>query len=105
MSKAKEKVRHEFLAIIMIGMGSSFARGPDRDDTIRRVVSIAFSDWRTLFDLSEKEVSVNVYDVTGRTSIWWDAQGVHSSEDEALGPIPPGEVVTRTFPKAPRKRR
>lgn len=88
----------EWLAIILIGAGSSFARGADREEQINRAVRIAFSDWRTLFDLAGQEVSVNVYDVTGRSNVWWDHLGLHSDEDEALGPIPQGEVVKRRFP-------
>lgn len=96
--------KQDWLAIILIGCGSSFARGPDRQDCIDRVVRMAVSDWSSLFDLAGKEAVVNVYDVTGRSEVWWEARGVFSKEDAELGPVPQGEVVRTTFPTRRRRR-
>jgi hypothetical protein len=100
----REAEKRDWLAIILIGAGSSFARGPDREDTIRRVVSICASDWGGLFDLSEKPVSVNVYDVTGFEKVWWDHAGVHTADDPKDDAELPHEVVQRTFPKRKARR-
>lgn len=67
----------DFLAIIMVGAGSSFARGPDRDDVVARVKRTVVSDWSSLFDLKGKEATVNLVDVTGHDEVWWDDRGVH----------------------------
>lgn len=75
--KNGKQSRRDFLAIIMVGAGSSYARGPDREDCIRRVKHFAVSDWKTLFDLKGKEATVNVVEVTGHESVWWDSRGVH----------------------------
>lgn len=88
----------DYLAIIMIGPGgSSYARGADREDTIARAVRIAFDDWSRLYDLSGKDVTVHVYDVTGRDQVRWDPTGVFEvGSDEPIAKL---EAVTRTFPK------
>jgi len=67
----------DYLAIILVGCGSSYARGSDRQDCIDRVRKIAVSDWKTLFNLKGKEATVNVVDVTGHDDVWWDSRGVH----------------------------
>lgn len=96
MSKAKAELRPDFLAIIVVGAGSSYARGPDRTDCIERVKRTVVSDWKTLFDLAGKEVTVNVVDVTGYDDLWWDSRGVHieGHPDVAL----PIEQVKVTLP-------
>lgn len=71
------KSRRDFLAIIMIGAGSSYARGPDREDCIKRVKRIAVSDWGSIFKLKGEEATVNVVEVTGHESVWLDSRGVH----------------------------
>ena len=101
MSKAKEELRPDFLAIIMVGAGSSYARGPDRQDCIERVKRAAVSDWQTLFDLAGKEATVNVVEVTGHDSVWWDSVGVHveGQPDLAL-PIEQVKVTLSTLADA-----
>jgi hypothetical protein len=92
----------DYLAIIMMPMGgSSYARGPDRQDCIDRVGKIAVSDWSSLFDCGGKPCKVNVFDVTGHDKVWWDAQGVHVNDPDVVLPV---ELVDVTLPKA-RKRR
>ena len=86
----------DYLAIILIGAGSTFARGTDRDDTARRCVSICASDWGGLYDLAEKDVQVNVFDVTGHDKVWWDSRGLWSGETQL---DVPKEVETWTFAK------
>lgn len=102
MKKANAPAR-DFLAIILIGMGSSYARGPDKDDQIERVVKIAFSDWSSLYDLAGKEVSVNVYEIPdGIDSVWWDERGVFAEGRKE--PLERLELVKREFPAKRRRR-
>jgi hypothetical protein len=71
------KGARDYIAIILVGAGSSYARGPDKADCIERVKRIAVSDWQTLFKLDGEEATVNVVDVTGHDEVWWDTVGVH----------------------------
>jgi len=93
--------KKDWLAIILIGAGSSYARGPDREDTISRCGKIAVSDWSTLYDLAGKETTVNVVDVTGHDEVWWDSRGVWSGDKLIEASV---EQVTVTLPKAKRRR-
>ena len=86
----------DFIAIILVGAGSSYARGPDREDCIERVKRAAVSDWQSLFDLAGKEATVNVADVTGHDEVWWDSLGVHVKGDPE--PALPIEQVKVTLP-------
>lgn len=88
------KGARDFLAIILVGAGSSFARGPDKADCIARVKKIAKSDWSTLFDLAGKKATINVVDVTGHDEVWWDSRGVHVKGDpEPSLPVEQVEVT------------
>jgi hypothetical protein len=77
-------MKQEFLAILLVGAGSSHARGPDLEDTIKRCGRIAVSDWSSLFDLGGKEAQINVYDVTGQDDLFWDERGVHPKSDPSV---------------------
>lgn len=90
----ESKGARDFIAIIMVGAGSSFARGPDKADCIARVRKTARSDWSSLFDLAGKKATVNVVDVTGYEKVWWDSRGVHVDADpEPALPIERVEVT------------
>ena len=95
--------KKDFLAIMMIGAGSSYARGPDRQDTIDRCAKIAVSDWGSLYDMSGKETTINVVDVTGYEKIWWDSRGVHTAEDPKDDAVLPVEQVKVTLHKHRRR--
>jgi len=81
MSAAKD-----YIAIILIGGGSSWARDPDPERAIARVAKIFKSDWKSLFKLDGVEVRVNLWDVTGNESVHWDDCGMHG-DCEADHPI------------------
>lgn len=87
--------KSDFLAIILIASGSSHARGPDKEDCISRVQRIFVDDWSSLFDVSGKEATIGVYDVTGFDEVYWDHRGVHSG-DKTFEPI---ELRKVTLPK------
>ncbi len=84
----------EYLVVLLVGMGgSSYARGPDKQAQIDRCLQFAQSDWRGFLKPGKHEVTVNVWDVTGRTDIWWDTRGAFTKEDDTLGPLPAPELV------------
>jgi hypothetical protein len=101
MTKTKPE---DYLAIILIGAGSSYARGPDKQDAIDRVAKIAASDWSGLYDLDGKECTVNVFTVTGHEKVWWDDQGVHTADDPKDDAELPSEQVKVTL-SVPKRRR
>lgn len=88
----------DWLAIVLVGVGgSSYARGPDKFDTMKRVERICQSDWGSMIKPGTHKVTAYVYDVSGRSKLWWDTRGVFSDEDEALGPVPEGEPFEITL--------
>jgi hypothetical protein len=98
--------KRDFLVIALIGAGSSYARGPDLDDCVKRLGKIIVSDWGSLYDVGGKPCSVNCYDVTGHDSIYWDGRGVHAkvegSENVTLDRL---ELRQITLPPNKKKRR
>jgi hypothetical protein len=90
--------KKDYLAIILVGAGSSYARGPDRDDCIARVSRMVVADWSSLYDVAGKEATVNVFDVTGHESVWWDSRGVHTADDPADDAELTNEQVVVTLP-------
>jgi hypothetical protein len=80
--------------------GGSWARGKDPDDVAKRAVGIFYADWKSLFDLSGKDVSVDVYDVTGHDKVTWDAACIYGDNHEAK--ITKLENRTLRFPKGKR---
>lgn len=93
-------MKSDFLAIILIMTGSSYARGPDKEDCISRVSKTFVSDWSSLFDVAGKEATVGVYDVTGHESLYWDARGVWvnnpDGEDFLIQPLELRKVTLPT---------
>lgn len=84
----------DYIAIILVGSGSSFARGPDKEDCVARVKKTVVSDWSSLFKLKGSKATVNVVDVTGHDEVWWDDRGVHVEGDpEPALPIEKVEVT------------
>jgi hypothetical protein len=96
-------MKQEFLAILLVGAGSSHARGPDLEDTIKRCSRIAVDDWSSLFDLGGKEAQINVYDVTDHEALFWDERGVHPESDPSKS-IDRLELRTVTLPQPKRRR-
>lgn len=76
-----DTIKRDFLAIVLIGAGSSYARGPDLEDCVKRVGRCVVDDWSTLYDVAGKPCDVNLYEVTGHESVFWDGLGVHPSEE------------------------
>lgn len=69
----------DYLAIIIVGAGSSYARGPDKADCIERVKRQVVFDWSSLFDVEGKPATVNVVEAEDKR-VWWDARGVFAED-------------------------
>ena len=87
----------DYLAIVLIGGGSSYGRGPTEDEAVKLATTYLVSDWKHLYNLSGAEVKVNLYEVTGNDQVWWDDCGVHA-DNEAEHPIKTLEMRTVTLP-------
>jgi hypothetical protein len=94
-------MKHDYLAIIYIGGGSSWGRAPVKETAIKNAIT-ALRDWRSLFKVADVEVTVNVVDVTGYGQVTWSHHGFDgvnekTGKDEHFDP--PVELVKRTTPK------
>lgn len=96
--------KKDYLAVILIGAGSSYARGPDREDCIARVKKMVVQDWSSLFEVAGKEATVNVVDVTGHEKVWWDHSGFHTNADPAKDAKLDVEYLNVTLPEKRRER-
>ena len=87
----------DYLAIILLGGGSSWARGPDAEKAITDVTKQVKSDWGRLFNLEGVEVRVNLWDITGNDVVYWDDCGMHADNQEQF-PITKVETRIITLP-------
>ena len=89
--------KKDYLAIILVGAGSSYARGPDRQDCIERVKRMVVLDWSSLFDVAGKPATVNVVEA-GDDRVWWDARGVYAEDAQRRSRTLDVEQVEVTLP-------
>jgi hypothetical protein len=71
----------DYIAICLIGGGSSYGRDSSKDKAIAVCKRHMEQDWSQLFDLHGKEAKINVYDITGHDSVFWDYRGIHPNND------------------------
>jgi hypothetical protein len=94
----------DYLVVTLIGAGSSYARGPDLEDCLKRLGKIIASDWGSLYDVAGKECQVNVFDVTGHDDLYWDGRGVHTTVDGKEVTLDRLDLRTITIPATKRRR-
>ena len=68
----------EYLAFILIGAGSTWGRDTDKEKAIASALD-QLRGWDQYFDVYDREVRVNVIDVTGFDDLIWDYEGVHGA--------------------------
>lgn len=73
----------DFLAIALIGAGSSWARSPDKERAIQDCVEHLIEDWSDLYRLEGMVKTVTVFNVEGHNTVWWDERGVHGDNPDA----------------------
>lgn len=66
-----------YLAIALIGAGSSYGRSSDREDAIEICKHRVEQDWSSLYDLDGQPCGINVFEVPDNERVWWDHAGVH----------------------------
>jgi len=100
-----QSTAQDYLAVISNGCGiGSWARGPDKADTIANVTRRYYYDWRKLIKggLDGKDAIVNVIDVTGHDAVSWDSQGFWGNGGSRIDR--PIEQVKHTYPEKKRRR-
>jgi len=105
-----EPMTPDYLAVVLIGGGSSWGRAPDKEAAIQRAMK-ALKDWTIYFDLSNTEVEINVIDVAGYSDCnwggnpggWLHGTNIKTGQDEAIKR--PIEIVKRRTPRWRIKRR
>ena len=99
----------DWLAYIPMGCGGTWARGKDREATIRRCVRMCRSDWGSLYKLAGAKVDILVADVRGHDQVRFDPSGIWTEPEDSDGNNPADrayldkslvEVEQRTFQKA-----
>ena len=102
--------KHDYLAIIPIGGGSSWGRAPDKEAAIKNAIA-NYRDWEVYFVVANTEVTVNVIDVNGYSTCDWGGHpGGHiHGKNEVTGEYEaikrPIEHVKRITPKWKRRKR
>ena len=91
----------DYIAIVLLGGGSSWSRGPDAEKAIERVLWYVKHDWGSIFKMDGVEVRVNVWDVTGNDQVHWNDCGMHGDR-EADFPIT--KVETRAVTLSDKRR-
>lgn len=77
----------DYLAIIQIGGGSSFARSETVFDAVEQAVRVCVLDWSRYYKLDDKDVGVAVYDVTGMDALSWDQSSVYCTDTADCQPV------------------
>lgn len=104
MTAHKRAAATDWLAVILIGGGSSFGRDPDKE----RAIDIAirnYRDWDHLFIVSDRDVTLNVVDVIGYGNLSWGAypdgwlRGISEATGKDEKITRPVEQVIRRTPK------
>ena len=81
-------MKKDYLAIIRIGGGSTFGRDESIFDAVEHAVRICILDCHRYYQLEGARLSVQVFDVTGRTELTWDDQGVYCTDTgETVKPL------------------
>lgn len=89
----------DYIAIIRVLGGSSFARGADRAATIKRAAKLAKSDWGKIAKLQRgDEIAVQVADLAGCDDVWWDGFSIYRGSSREQIPADRIEWVTAKLP-------
>ena len=97
----------EYLAYVLIGGGSAWGRSESKEAAIDLAIK-SLKDWNTHYDVSDKEVTVRVVEITGYDEVVWEYDKISGKKPDAEkfetidNPI---ERVTRQTPKWPQPKR
>lgn len=92
----------DYLAMIYIGGGSSWARGKTAFDAIKDAKTTCEQDWGSIFVFSDEPAYIAVYDATGVESWYADTHGVTNGETKEQ--VPYLYTVTAKLKNKPKRR-
>lgn len=71
---------HDYLAIVLIGGGSSWGRSPDKEKAIENCIR-SLRDWDRFYKVSDVDVEINVIDVIGYDEVSWSSNRFHAKKE------------------------
>ena len=96
----------EYLALIGIMGGSSWAYGETPREAARECIGIYLSDWGNSYDVWDKHVGINIVHVPDVTEWHWDHRGLEvltsSGEWEKRDPC---QILRGPVPEMPKRRK
>lgn len=72
----------EFLAVCMIGAGSSWGRASSLDKAVRFCTDSIIADWGSIFKLDGREATISCYDITGNDEVIIENRGLFGDNEE-----------------------
>lgn len=89
---------NDYLAIVLIGAGSSWFRAPAESAALRGVARRVRADWGRLFSLPKgQELQALLVDVGGHDNVAWDGNGIWAVEGETRTRISADRISQRTI--------
>jgi hypothetical protein len=82
----------DYFALIPMGAGGSWGRGPTREAAVKEVLR-NLRDWDQIYKVDDVTVTINIVEVTGYGTVDWDVFGLHGV-NEATGKR---ELINRPF--------
>lgn len=75
-------MEQEFLAVCMIGAGSSWGRASTQDEAVEFCTDSIISDWGSIYKLDGQEVIISCYDITGNDVVRLEYTGLIGDNEE-----------------------
>src|SRR5215467_6173381 len=78
--------KKDYIAVIAVGCAGAWARDVSKEQVIKRVARIFKHDFSQFYKLTKGvDITINVIDVTGFTSVCWDESGFYVGTDIETG--------------------
>lgn len=75
-------MEQEFLAVCMIGAGSSWGRAESLEDAVRFCTDSLIFDWGSIYKLDGQEVIISCYEITGNDVVRLEYTGLIGDNEE-----------------------
>lgn len=80
-----KKQKRDYIAVVFVGAGSTYYRCSDKTEAAYRAFAGAKRDWKGLYSFGKKQTrQVNVWDVSGHDSVYWDHSGLYDWKTDEL---------------------
>ena len=87
----------DYLALINVNGLGSWARGPDKEQTIKRVIGMFHGDFKSILKPESKKpkIKIKVYDLANYDQVWWDEYGLYDGDDKHIDAK--AEIIEHTY--------